>query len=114
MIEKLPDELLREIRKAEIRLQEFVDTEKEYVETVKVCLERLKELNSYLETLKETSEKEKVEKARDLRMEAVRMLSETLKKGGEAEHERSHLLESYGDLLLSLEEDIVHHGKYRI
>ena len=97
------DELLRETRKAEVRLKAFVDKEKEYTKTVKTYLEKIKELSSYLETFREDVDKEKIEKAEALRLEVVERLSEVLKKGGEAEHERSHLLESFGDLMLSLE-----------
>ena len=97
------NELLREMRKTEIRLKAFVDKEREYVETVKMYLGKIRELSSYLETLREGADKEKIEKAVALRLEVVERLSEVLRKGGEAEHERSHLLESFGDLLLSLE-----------
>jgi hypothetical protein len=38
-----------------------------------------------------------------LGLEAVEALSEALKKESKTQHEKSHLLESYGALILSLE-----------
>ena len=40
-----------------------------------------------------------------LRLESIKALSEALQKGSKAEHERSHLLESYGALVLAMEKE---------
>jgi hypothetical protein len=40
-----------------------------------------------------------------LKLEAIKAYSEVLKKESKAEHEGSHLLESYGALILALEEE---------
>jgi len=39
----------------------------------------------------------------NLKMKAIEALSDALKKGSDAEHEKSHLLESYGNLALASE-----------
>lgn len=92
--------LSREIRKLEVRLEDYLKEEKEFARELKKCLRKFAELSSNLEKSKMS-----VEEFRKLRLEATRALSEALKRESVAEHEKSHLLESYGALILSLEEE---------
>ena len=101
----MPEELFREIRKLEVRLEDFLNENREFVNELRACINKFKELNKSLEELKTEAGPKKVEELMNLRMEAIRALSETLKKGSEAEHEKSHLMESYGSLVLALEEE---------
>lgn len=94
----MPERLLREIRKLEVRLEDYLKEEESFVEELRILLNRFKELNEKIES-------KEVNEAANLRLEAIKALSETLKKEGEAEHEKSHLMESYGNLLLTLEEE---------
>jgi len=100
----MPEELLREIRKLEVRLEGFLKREEVFVKGLKRCLEKFRELNN-LKRLKTGTDPEEIEELMNLRLEAVKALSEALKKASQAEHEKSHLLESYGALVLALEEE---------
>ena len=100
----MPEELSREIRKLEVRLDGFLKREDVFVEGLKKCLDKFKELKN-LKRLKTGTAPEEIEGLMNLRMEAIKALSEALKKASQAEHEKSHLLESYGALVLALEEE---------
>lgn len=106
MVKKIPEKLSREIRKFEIRLEDYLKEEEVFVKELRKCLAKFKELNKSLEGLKTKSSTMKVKEWKDQRMETIKTLSEALKKESVAEHERSHLLESYGTLLLALEEEL--------
>lgn len=96
-------ELSREIRKLEVRLKEFLKEEDAFVRELEECLEKFWELNKNLEKLRTATDPRIMDELVNLREKAIEALCETLKKGSDAEHERSHLLESYGDLILALE-----------
>ena len=100
----MPEELSREIRKLEVRLDGFLKREEVFVEGLKKCLDKFKKLKN-LERLKTGTAPEEVEGRMNLRLEAIKALSEALKKASQAEHEKSHLLESYGALVLALEKE---------
>ena len=100
----MPEELSREIRKLEVRLEDFLKDEKGFVRGLRSCLEKFKELNNSLEKLKGKPDPRQVEELMKLRLEAIRAFNEALKRGSGAEHEKSHLLESYGTLVLTMEE----------
>ena len=99
----MPKALSREIRKLKVRLEDYLKEEEEFVKQLRKCLSNFTELNNTLESSKMSNEDKG--KLTRLRMEAVKALSEALKREGVAVHERSHLLESYGALILSLEEE---------
>jgi len=70
----------------------------------------VKELRRYIEELKDVSNrieklKGKLEDLAMLQWEAVKSLSKASKSESEAQHEKSHLLEFYGAIILSLEEE---------
>lgn len=96
-------ELSREIRKLEVRLEGFLKEQEEFVKELRKCLDKFTELDKSLKRLKTEAGPKEVEELVNLRREAIKALSEALKKGSEAEHEKSHLLESYGALVLALE-----------
>ena len=101
----MPEELLREIRKLEVRLEDFLKDEDAFVKGLRSCLEKFKELNNTIERLETRPDSRRVEELMKLRLEATKMLNEALKREGKAEHEKSHLLESYGALVLASEEE---------
>lgn len=97
--------LSREIRKLEVRLEDYSKEENEFVKELRKCLSKFTELNNGLERLKMSDKPQNNEELIMLRLEAVKALSEALKRESMVEHEKSHLLESYGTLILSLEEE---------
>jgi len=99
----MSEEMSREVRKLEARLESFLKDEEVFVAKLRGCLEKFKELNVKMAEIRLDSRK--TEELMKLRLEAVKALSETLKKESQSEHERSHLLESYGALIQALEEE---------
>ena len=97
------EELARELRKLEVRLKRFVMDEDRFVKELQNCLDRFRALNQRLEQVKTESDPKIVKELSTLRLKAIEALSEALKKGSDTEHEKSHLLESYGALILALE-----------
>jgi hypothetical protein len=92
----MPEEFLREIRKLEARLREYISEEEAFVSELRTCISKLMELNRSLDESKDA------ESIKKLRVEAVRCLSDAMRQEGRSEHERSHLLESYGAILLRI------------
>ena len=99
----MSEEMSREVRKLEARLESFLKDEEVFVGELRGCLEKFKELNMKMSEIR--LDHMKIEELMKLRLEAVKALSEALKKESQAEHERSHLLESYGALIQALEEE---------
>lgn len=102
----MSSEFSREIRKLEVRFEDYMKAEQESVEHVKECIRILSQLMENLERKGKTSSSEEIEKLSMLKKEAIKSLSQVLKSEGNIEHEKSHLLESYGALILCLDEEI--------
>ena len=96
---KNSSEFLREIQKLEVRLNDFLKEEEALIEKLKKFIEKLRDIGDKIKL------KNKPEELAALRLEIVQALNEVLKSEGEVQHERSHLLESYGALILALEEE---------
>lgn len=96
--------LLREIRKLEVRLEDFLRDEDKFVKGLRLCLEKCRELHNELE--KSKPDFGQIKELMKLKLEATTAFNEALKSGSVAEHEKSHLLESYGALILAIEESI--------
>lgn len=105
MLSEMHDELPREIRKLEVRMEGYLKEEDAFVKRLRECIHKFRELNKNLESLKKDVGLKEVEELMSHRFEAIKAYSEMMKKASEAEHEKSHLLESYGSLLLALEEE---------
>jgi len=101
----MPEGLFREIRKLEVRLEDFLKENEEFMKELRTCLEKLRELNKNLEKSGASSSPGKIKILMKLRLETTKAFNEAMKKGSRAEHEKSHLLESYGALVLALEEE---------
>lgn len=94
-------EFFREIRKLEARLNDFLKEEEALIGKLKKFIEKLKDVSDRIGKLKN-----KPEELTLLRLELAQTLNDLLESEGEAQHERSHLLESYGALILALEKEI--------
>jgi hypothetical protein len=101
----MPEKLSREIRKLEVRLESYLGEEEGFVKELRKCIGKFTELNKNLEELKTEAGPKEIRELTKLRLESIKALSEALKKGSKAEHERSHLLESYGALVLAMEKE---------
>ena len=100
----MSEELLNEIRKLEVRLQEFTKAEQKATESLKKWIDKLKNLHNSISKIKEKPEL--TEKILKLRLESIKAFHDALKEVSKAEHEKSHLLESYGTILLLLEKQL--------
>jgi chromosome segregation ATPase len=92
-----------EIRKLEVRLAEFLEEEDDFVAELKRFLKQLKELQESINSAETNLNSQKVKELMKLKVEVADAFNEALKKASKAEHEKSHLLESYGALISSLE-----------
>lgn len=101
----MSSEFSREIRKLEVRFGDYMKAEQEFAEYVKECIRVFVELMESLGKRSKTSSSKKIEKLSLLKTEAVKSLDQVLKSEGNVEHERSHLFESYGALILCLDEE---------
>jgi hypothetical protein len=104
-IKPMSSEFSREIRKLEVRFEDYMKAVQEFVEHAKGCIRIFRELTENLEKRDKTSSSEEIEKLSMLKMEAIKSLSQVLKSEGNIEHEKSHLFESYGALILCLEKE---------
>ena len=102
--DNLPNELSIEIRKLDVRLKEFVEAEDRAFKSLMTFIARLKELNDFIDGLPAELDLKAFEKAVGLRLEVVKAFQDALSFMSKAEHEKSHLLESYGALMFSLDE----------
>jgi len=102
----LPEGLSLEIRKFEVRLREYVEAEEKAVKLLATLIEKLKQLNSFMETLPTEKNSEMLDRIMELRLQAIKAFREALSCISKAEHEKSHLSESYGSILSALEEQI--------
>jgi hypothetical protein len=102
--DNLPNELSIEIRKLDVRLKEFVEAEDRAFKSLMTFIARLKELNDFIDGLPTELDLKVFKKAEELRLEVVKAFQDALSFMSKAEHEKSHLLESYGALMFSLNE----------
>ncbi len=96
-------EFSREIRKLEVRFEDYMKAKQEFVGHVKECVRIFGELTENLGKKGKTSSSEEIEKLLRLRREAVKSLGQVLKSESDNEHEKSHLFESYGALILCID-----------
>lgn len=99
----MSDDFEVEVKKFEARFERFMDKEKDFTQALEKCVRELKEICSELNKMRaEASQSE--QKIVELRLRVLKAFNNIFLKESEVEHEKSHLLESYGLLLLALEE----------
>jgi len=99
----MAEDLSRETRKLEVRFKDFVKEEEGFIKELKKCLDKFRQVDTQLERMKMNADPNEVEDLVTLRLEATKTLCDVLIKRSKVEHEQSHLLESYGTLILALE-----------
>lgn len=102
-INKASEEVNRETRKLEARLNEFLADEAIFVKSLKECIDKLKSLYGSIEKMELNPNTKKLDEIIRLKEESEKAFSYAVTKQGKAEHEKSHLLESYGALFLALQ-----------
>jgi DNA repair ATPase RecN len=99
------ENLSRETRKLEVRLDAFLKEEDAFLGELRRCINKLKELERNLRDFEKKAGSKESSELLNIRLETINSFSRVLKKQGESEHEKSHLLESYGSLLHVIEEE---------
>jgi hypothetical protein len=97
-------EVSREVMKLKVRLKDVIQCEEEYIHALRVLIEKFQILTDELMTIKEKPEPSQLEKLSKRRFDAIRTFNEALEKGSKAWHEHTHLLESFGSLMITTEE----------
>ena len=91
------------MRKIEVRLDDYLKDEGAFVNSLRDCIGKFKSLYATLEKLGISPQATEVNEVLELKRRAEEAFSIALIGQGRAEHERSHLLESYGAIVLSLQ-----------
>jgi hypothetical protein len=102
-LSEVSEEFYREVRKLEVRLEDYLKDEDVFVKNLRACILQFNELHTSIEKLQKSSDAKKIGEVLKLKTKSVEAFSETISNEGKAEHERSHLLESYGALILALQ-----------
>jgi uncharacterized protein YdcH (DUF465 family) len=103
-----PESLSIEIRKMEVRLAEFLERENTFVAELRSFIATLKELQDSMSNAESQLSPEKIKQLKQLKLKVAEEFNHALKEASKAEHEKSHLLESYGALISSLEHEFQH------
>jgi hypothetical protein len=102
-LNKISEELYREVRKLEVRLNDYLKDEEMFIKELRGCIGQFKSLHASIEKLGNQPDTKKISEVLKLKTESEEAFSEAVTLEGKAEHERSHLLESYGALILTLQ-----------
>ena len=99
----MSEEFSREIQKLEVRLERFVTKENDFVKALRQSISQFRILHRQIEHAHQESDVDISDDLSNSRMEAIETLSDALAKASDADHAKSHLLESYGTLILAIE-----------
>ncbi len=102
-LENTSEEFYREVRKLEVRLNDYLKDEKTFVKALRNCIGQFKSLHTSIEEFTTNPSTLKISEILQLKLAGEKAFSEAVIDEGKAEHERSHLLESYGALFLALQ-----------
>ena len=96
------EQFLREVRKLEVRLDDYLKEEETFVTAIRACIAQFKSLHCRIEKLNEKPEADEIAETLALKTKCETAFGKAMMRQGEAGHEASHLLESYGALILAL------------
>jgi len=98
------EQFYREARKLEVRLDDYLKEEELFVNSIRACIGLFKSLHDFIEKIGATPDIKQRAKALELKTKCEEAFSKAISQQGEAGHEQSHLFESYGALILALQE----------
>lgn len=102
-LNNVSERFYREARKLEVRLDDYLKDEEIFVKSLRSCIEQFKSLHASIERLGLSLDPSKLNQVLQLKKKSEENFSEAIMNEGKAQHERSHLLESYGALILALQ-----------
>jgi adenylosuccinate synthase len=94
-----------EIRKMEVRIADFLEHEDAFIAELQNFMSALKDLQEAMSHTEESLDAEAATQLKQLKLKVAEEFNHALKACSKAEHEKSHLLESYGATILSLEHE---------
>lgn len=94
-------ELSRELKKLQVRVKDVMEEEELYLKAIEKCIDEFRDIKESVEI-----RRDEFEALAKLRMNAYEALKEALIAQSKVEHEKSHLLESYGALIISVEQKL--------
>lgn len=97
------EQFYREVRKLEIRLNDYLKEEESFVTELRNSITQFKSLYSITSNIDGKNGQKEVADALALKAKSEETFSKAIIQQGEAGHEGSHLLESYGALILTLQ-----------
>lgn len=97
------EQFYREVRKLEVRLDDYLKDEEIFLNALRSSIGQFKSLHTFIEKLGVNPEAKEIYDVLDLKTKSEEAFSKAVIHQGDAEHERSHLLESYGALILALQ-----------
>ena len=97
------EQFYREARKLEVRLDDYLKEEELFVTSLKDCIDRFKTLHEFIEKISVSPDVKQIAGALELKTKCEETFSKAIMQQGEAGHEGSHLLESYGALILAMQ-----------
>ena len=92
-----------EARKLEVRLNDYLKEEELFVTSIRDCIGQFKSLHAVIEKMGGSPDVRQITEALALKTKCEKTFSKAIRQQGEAGHEQSHLLESYGALILALQ-----------
>ncbi|MEM3898779.1 MAG: hypothetical protein QXD34_03110 [Candidatus Bathyarchaeia archaeon] len=95
-----------EIKKFEARLKMFTEAEQKLFQSINNCISKLKQIENFAAKLKGKDKPETLEEFFTLRQETLDAIQKALEDMGKAEHEKSHILESFGAIINTLEKQL--------
>ena len=99
----ISEELSKETQKLEVWLERVITIEDDFVKALRQSISQFKALHQQLERAYKQPDVDMSEDLSSSRMIAIETFSDALAKASDTDHEKSHLLESYGALILAIE-----------
>ena len=93
------EQFYREVRKLEVRLDDYLKEEEIFLNALRTSIGEFKSLHTCIEKLGVNPETKEIFDSFDLKTKSEEAFGKAIALQGDAEHERSHLLESYGALI---------------
>ena len=96
--------LMREAKKLRIRVRDYLEEERSFMKSLNLFLDKIEELDNKVHKADVIPEREEMYK---LHIGVYEALSDVLNKLSKVDHERSHMPESLGTLLTSMEKEFL-------
>ncbi|MFP4171072.1 MAG: hypothetical protein ACLFUV_08665 [Methanomassiliicoccales archaeon] len=101
----MSEEFTKEVKKLDVRVEEFCRREKEFVHQLHEYVRSLKEFDEAIDGQGGYGDMS-IDRIMELKSKTYHSFQRLMRSWSECDHERSHLLESFGGVLTSMEESL--------